>query len=191
MRRAYGCANYRFASKSCLFDVVRVPFSSLSPREREQKGPFYASAAEPFGDPASLLVMGSFLLCHRGLTNGDTSPQAPWKIKDSGLRVRGASSRCCRSSGKVAGSRDTQAQCRLKVIWDAIQFSDLVWIKAGHLMHVQAKRGGLDDQIGAASQRRGRHSDWVGHSCRMRAWRLTPSGLGLERPTVDCFLANN
>jgi len=51
MRRAYGCANYRFASKSCLFDVVGESCSPLARREREQKGAFYdASATEPFGD---------------------------------------------------------------------------------------------------------------------------------------------
>src|SRR5207245_10504531 len=52
-----------------------------------------------------LLVIGSSLFYHRGFTNGDVSPQAPWKIKDSkGWRVRGASSRCRSSSGKVVGS---------------------------------------------------------------------------------------
>src|SRR5215831_4754820 len=52
-----------------------------------------------------LPAIGSSFFYYRGLTNGDTSPQAPWKTKASqGLRVRGASSRCCRSSGKVVVS---------------------------------------------------------------------------------------
>jgi hypothetical protein len=33
MRRVYGCANYRFASKNCLFDIAGVP---CSPAARAQ-----------------------------------------------------------------------------------------------------------------------------------------------------------
>ena len=90
MRQAYGYANYRFASKSCLSNVVSIAFSSLSHWGREQKDPFYyASATEPFGDTIDAYLGARRILVATGST-GD-----PDSAETSHLLLTMGSSFCC------------------------------------------------------------------------------------------------